>query len=168
MAKKVEPTLIVTIQSDVYLSGVYLIKNKVNGDSYVGYAKRLMPRLSMHCSQIRNGNHQNKNIRDAVETYGADAFEVSILEWCSWRMLEKREVYWCRKLKPKYNQILPKWVRVIELLKLGHPQNVDVYEAIQIAKMLKTTVEKLFRKRPEVQLTPEQKERFRSRKLQSR
>jgi group I intron endonuclease len=61
--------------------GVYQIKNRSNGKSYIGsttmsFAKR----LEHHRCLLRGGKHKNKYLQRAWDKYGEDNFEFKILE----------------------------------------------------------------------------------------
>lgn len=58
--------------------GIYVIKNTVNGHFYVGQTVNIVMRFHAHHSEMRRG-HSNGHLRNAVNKYGAAAFEMSML-----------------------------------------------------------------------------------------
>lgn len=45
--------------------GVYLIKNKINGNRYVGSAKNMNYRYTQHVCGLRHGGHINSHLQNA-------------------------------------------------------------------------------------------------------
>jgi len=60
-------------------SGIYLIKNVVDGKVYVGSAKRLIERISLHKHLLRN-NHHSIHLQRAWNKYGENVFIFGVLE----------------------------------------------------------------------------------------
>jgi group I intron endonuclease len=81
-------------------SGIYGIRNLLNGKSYVGSAIDLYNRWSVHRTRLKQGNHHNKHLQNAWNKYGEDAFVFEVLESCSGSVddLECREQFWMDKL----------------------------------------------------------------------
>lgn len=75
-------------------SGIYQIKNKLNGKVYIGQAEDIRLRWIEHRHDLKKGKHVNRHLQAAYIKYGIDAFEWSVLERCSVKELDKREVYW--------------------------------------------------------------------------
>jgi len=65
----------------VYLGGVYLMINEVNGFVYVGgSAKNLQQRISYHYSQLKLGRHPNKGLqRDWYAVGGKFRHEIAVI-----------------------------------------------------------------------------------------
>lgn len=87
-------------------SGIYVIRNEVNGKMYVGSAVDTARRLAKHRYQLRIGKHPSKHLSAAWKKYGEDAFEFSVLEQCADAELLVREQHWMDVLKPQYNKRL--------------------------------------------------------------
>jgi hypothetical protein len=85
------------------VSGVYQIRNKINGHCYVGSAINIGKRWLEHTSELNRNKHGNRHLQFAWNKYGAGAFEFSILETCFFFALISEEQVWIDKLKPKYN-----------------------------------------------------------------
>lgn len=72
--------LIENIYSTKNISGIYLIKNKVNGKLYVGSAVNIHKRYLQHSRALKGGYHGNKKLANAVSKYGFESFVFSVLE----------------------------------------------------------------------------------------
>jgi len=55
-------------------SGVYLIRNIVNGKVYVGSSVNIAVRWSGHRNQLRKGKHTSRHLQSAWNNYGEDKF----------------------------------------------------------------------------------------------
>ena len=87
--------------SSPVISGIYQIKNKINGKSYIGQSKDIYHRWIKHKEVINfNSNSPMKNypLYRALIKYGIDNFDFIILEECSIEKLNEREIYWIEKL----------------------------------------------------------------------
>ena len=73
---------------------IYMTKNLINGKSYVGQQSTN--------DEMYLGS--GKILKRAIVKYGIENFKKEIIEECSTREeLNKREVYWIKKLNPEYN-----------------------------------------------------------------
>jgi group I intron endonuclease len=61
-------------------SGIYVIRNLVNGKVYVGSSVNIKHRRENHFSSLRRGSHINKHLQRAYNHYGPDAFEFQVVE----------------------------------------------------------------------------------------
>jgi group I intron endonuclease len=87
-------------------SGVYLLRNTVTGDQYVGGSTWLKSRRWQHFNGIRKKNHPVPAIRALSEIHPEETFVFEVLEHCSrGRRLIDREKYWIRKLNPSLNRL---------------------------------------------------------------
>ena len=78
--------------------GIYQIKNKTNGKSYIGSSINIEKRCKTHL--------QGKGsivVKSAVKKYGEKNFELIVLEKCSKNVLIEREQYFMDILQPEYN-----------------------------------------------------------------
>lgn len=75
-------------------SGIYQIRNKVNGKVYVGQAQNIDVRWNSHRNELLRGVHKNKHLQSAFNKYGPDSFEWSVLERCAISDLNEREMFW--------------------------------------------------------------------------
>lgn len=92
-------------------SGIYAIRNKVNGKFYIGSAIHLQKRRDSHWRTLRAGTHKNARLQKAWLKYGAEAFVFEVLEYVAdSAMLIEREQHWIdveKAVTDGYN-ILPK------------------------------------------------------------
>lgn len=81
-------------------SGIYVLRNKVNGKCYIGKSVRLDRRSKEHkfASTLRG-----RVLRRAYEKYGKDNFEFTVLERCAEEVCYEREEHYIATLKPEYN-----------------------------------------------------------------
>lgn len=77
-------------------TGIYLIKNKLNGKCYVGQSIDIEARWKQHI--IDSKNKCNQAIHKAISKYGKENFEFSVLEECSADELDEREIHWIKEL----------------------------------------------------------------------
>ena len=65
-------------------SGIYEIKNKINGKMYIGQSRNINKRRSYHLWKLRSNNHFNPLLQNSFNKYGEHNFEFIILEECIW------------------------------------------------------------------------------------
>ena len=76
-------------------SGIYAIRNTVNGKAYVGSATVFRKRFSLHRRQLERGDHHAVPLQRAWIKYGRDAFIFEVLERVSdLSLLIEREQHW--------------------------------------------------------------------------
>jgi plasmid stability protein len=63
-------------------SGIYQIRNLVNGKVYVGQSANLWKRRYEHFSMFRNNKHPNKHLQNAFNKYGEENFVFEIVLIC--------------------------------------------------------------------------------------
>lgn len=78
-------------------SGIYLIKNTVDGKVYVGQSIYVRRRIAYHKNHLLNGTDDNSYLQRAVNKYGLQKFEFIMLESVPEEMLDDREKYWISK-----------------------------------------------------------------------
>lgn len=61
-------------------SGIYQIRNTLNGKRYIGSAKDFASRWSDHRTALRRGTHRNRHLQFAWKKYGEDDFVFEKLE----------------------------------------------------------------------------------------
>jgi len=96
------------IKENCDCSGIYVIKNLINGKIYVGKSKNCYKRLHQHLSDIkiesRNYN-ENPHLLNAFKKYGDENFDYYIVERFNEKdeeilenLLKERELYWMKEL----------------------------------------------------------------------
>lgn len=80
------------------ISGIYQIKNIVNGKLYVGRAKCFYSRGHQHKYDFKNRS-TNSYLKRAYLKYGLDSFSFEPLEICQLNDTPQREQYWIEKLQ---------------------------------------------------------------------
>jgi group I intron endonuclease len=75
-----------------------MIRNTVNGKMYVGSAKRLANRWSVHVATLKKGRHHSKKLQRAWNKYGARAFVFEVLITCDIKHAVKIEQDFMNKL----------------------------------------------------------------------
>lgn len=76
-------------------SGIYQIRNLVNGKVYVGSAVNLRTRRNRHFSYLRNNCHANRKLQNAFNKYGEEniVFEVVEIVADKYNLLEREQYY---------------------------------------------------------------------------
>jgi group I intron endonuclease len=85
------------------LSGIYEIRNTINGKRYIGSAVDTNKRWRTHKSHLNRGLHKNPHLQNAWNKYGANAFKFSVIETCFVFALIFREQHYIDTLRPEYN-----------------------------------------------------------------
>lgn len=84
-------------------SGVYAIRNEVNGKQYIGSSVRLKIRRTHHFKALEAGVHKNRHLQAAFDKYGNDAFSFRILLFCNRSQCIEYEQLCLDKLRSEYN-----------------------------------------------------------------
>ena len=84
--------------------GIYKITNLITGDFYIGQSTDIEKRWCDHFCKGYGAIHSGP-FQDAIDKYGKDGFEFSVLEECDKEDLIQREKYWIKKLSPTYNTV---------------------------------------------------------------
>lgn len=80
-------------------SGIYLIKNMVNGKAYIGSTKNLNDRKYQHFSDLRLDKHHNPHLQYSFNKYGEKSFEYYIIAYCPEDKLLEREDFYINYLQ---------------------------------------------------------------------
>lgn len=86
-------------------SGVYEIRNTINGNRYIGGTVDLVRRLRDHKQHLQKGIHHNRHLQAAWNKYGGQVFSFAVILICAGT---KEQIFLyedlCIKgLKPEYN-----------------------------------------------------------------
>jgi len=88
------------------ISGIYLIRNKVNDRVYVGHSNNIKKRWSSHRSLLKRNLHPSKEVQDEYNNQVIEDFEYLIIEECLQRDLLSLEKKWKDHYeKNTYNKI---------------------------------------------------------------
>lgn len=79
---------------ELEFSGIYAIKNKINGYMYIGQSKNINIRWINHRSRLNNNKHANQKLQNAWNEYGQDNFEFIVIEKCDQDIIDDREIFW--------------------------------------------------------------------------
>ena len=85
------------------LSGVYEIKNILNGHRYIGSSININGRLQDHKKVLRKCQHGNFHLQSAFNKYGKENFVFNPLLYCDCEMTLAYEQRCLDGLKPEYN-----------------------------------------------------------------
>lgn len=84
-------------------SGIYAIRNTVNGKQYIGSAVNIRSRWSLHKRSLCGAGHHSKKLQRAWEKYGVCAFEFRVLLLCAKKDLLYYEQRCLDALPSEYN-----------------------------------------------------------------
>lgn len=85
--------------------GVYMIKNMVTGECYIGQSIKPYRRRTEHLS-VYNGEKSvsyTKRLQNDIKQLGKKAFLFGIIEHCNKQELADKERYYINLYKPQYN-----------------------------------------------------------------
>ena len=89
------------------ISGIYKITNLVNKKTYIGSAKSILNRFSVHKRTLRRNKHFNKHLQSSYNKYGIDNFSFEILEIIDCKnvnFINEREEFFIQKYKSNDNK----------------------------------------------------------------
>ena len=85
------------------MKGIYQIRNKINGNRYIGLSSDINRRFTEHKTP-KNIRNKNTVLSRAFRKYGIENFEFEIVEELdNDNDLPIREIFWISKLNPEYN-----------------------------------------------------------------
>lgn len=85
------------------VSGLYVIRNKLNDRLYIGSAKNLYARRAVHFCELRKGMHHNHRLQHSWNKHGPDSFTFEVLALVPEPALRDEEQRLLDTLTPCYN-----------------------------------------------------------------
>lgn len=79
------------------ITGIYCIRNKINGKRYIGRSLDINNRWKMHRRELNSNKHKNDYLQNAWNKYGENNFDFEILELCQPEDLNEMEIYYIEK-----------------------------------------------------------------------
>lgn len=80
-------------------SGIYVIRNIVNGKVYIGSSSNIQSRLHHHRKKLNKNQHDNPHLQNAWIFYGEDYFRFDVLEFVPIATLLVKEKEYIEKYK---------------------------------------------------------------------
>lgn len=84
-------------------SGIYLIRNLINGKVYIGKAKCIYKRIKQHVTSLNKKvrSHENDHLINSWYKYGRNSFEYVVLEYLplNENLISEREIFYIDKYK---------------------------------------------------------------------
>lgn len=80
-------------------SGIYHIKNKINGKVYIGCASVFGSRWDKHKHLLRRNRHHSEHLQNSWNKYGEEAFEFKVLKLCPIEKLAEEETKYFESTK---------------------------------------------------------------------
>ena len=74
------------------ISGIYIIKNLINSNCYIGSSFNIYRRFTTHKRNLYKNNHHSKYLQRAWNNYGEINFSFEILEVCKRNELLDKEL----------------------------------------------------------------------------
>jgi group I intron endonuclease len=75
------------------ICGIYKIQNKINGKIYIGKSTYIKVRWKLY---YNHGTKKDQPILQAIDKYGIENFDFSVIENCLPKDLNEREQYWIK------------------------------------------------------------------------
>lgn len=83
--------------------GIYMLKNIITGDFYIGQSIHMAHRKGCHLYELRSHRHANKHLQRAFNKYGEENFVFEVLQCCEESRLTEYEQAFVNIWKPRYN-----------------------------------------------------------------
>ena len=83
--------------------GIYEIKSKINGRSYIGSSENIHRRWNHHINNLLKNKHHSIILQRHVNKYGINDLAFSILEICNDNNLIEKEQVYINNNKPYFN-----------------------------------------------------------------
>ena len=133
------------------ISGIYVIKNKINEKIYIGSSVNIKQRISAHKSLLKRNNHWNDHLQSSWDLYGEENFDFSILEETKKDelILLEREQFWVDYYKSATQEC-----------GYNFASNVERHSGWKQSEEAKIKIGEASRGRPRRRLTLDEKERI--------
>jgi group I intron endonuclease len=82
------------MKCNIKKSGIYIIKNNINGKVYVGSTVNFYDRIKKHRANLKNDKHHSIKLQRACNKYGFENLEFIIIEFCGKDKLIESEQFW--------------------------------------------------------------------------
>ena len=82
-------------------SGIYQIRNKINGKRYIGQSVDLDKREQGHFNMLKSGTHRNSHLQNSYNKHGKEAFEFKVILYAEPNKLTRYEQELVDKHKPE-------------------------------------------------------------------
>ena len=129
-------------------SGIYSIKNTINGKIYVGSSVTIYHRLISHVSYLRRGVHGNAHLQHAWNKYGKSSFVFAELEYVEVRYLPDKERYWIFELQSNVSDFGYN-CRDVDGVFFDRSERREIYES-RCLERLERILKKYFGKSPSI------------------
>jgi group I intron endonuclease len=106
-------------------SGIYQIRCVANDKIYIGSSVDLRNRWAFHCRALIRGNHSNRFLQAAWDSYGPDAFDFTIIEYVGKDELIVAEQYWIDRTRCTERDI---GFNISTIAAWPSPQNIQTWE----------------------------------------
>ena len=109
-------------------SGIYSIKNKINGKIYVGSTIKLSQRFSEHLRALKGGYHENSHLQNSWNQHVENDFSFDIEYFCAEDKLVEQEQKFIDKYKEKIGWDNMYNIEPIADSSRGHKHSVESLE----------------------------------------
>lgn len=79
------------------ICGIYKIENKINHKIYIGQSIDIKTRWTAHKRCSKYNDKKDYRLYQAINKYGLDNFDFSIIEECKPQLLNEREIYYIQQ-----------------------------------------------------------------------
>jgi len=120
--------------------GIYKIKNLINGKYYVGSSHNIKNRIKKHFNLLKRNSHHSTYLQNSYNKYGADSFDVEVLE-----ITPKSDLLF---IEQKYLDSIVNWENVYNISRIAtgcnynlstHPNQINIRKKMSLANKGKHT-----------------------------